>query len=197
MEVPERLHNSEPWAWAVGCCGSHPQRWHVVVASLTCTAAEQLRPAECYAEKSGQAKGLTSSECQSFLKAVLVRLGIRHQHYIVHGRDPSHKGVRVQRLIEDAGHRSILLPPRSTDLEPLEYIVFGNAKSWLAREKPPGVGSWGGGGDAFVRHLKDLDPVKQLGAYGMRLEKVLAMKCRHFKGARFELEPQVGFGCRS
>jgi hypothetical protein len=175
MKAPERLHTSKPRGGLKLAVALIPSLGTVHVQTLTGTTAKMLKPAVRYQTKRGLgARGLASGEYEGFMKSVLAMLKGQGPHIILHDRAPSHVGAGVQSLIKQAGHDCFPLPPRSPDLDPLDYGVFGHAKSWLAREMPPGVASWGELCAAFTSHLKRLDPVKQVGGFVGRLEKVIA-----------------------
>lgn len=157
----------------------------VYVQPLTGTTTKGLKPDARFMTQTGRcARGLTSAEYRDFMQRVLSHVKRRGMHYIVHDRDPSHKGAGVRKLIEEAGHQLILLPPRSPDLDPLDYAVFDNAKAWLARTFPPSGASWEERCEAFMRHLRDLDPVRVVGDYVRRLEDLIAAQGKHFEGRR-------------
>lgn len=185
MEEPERLHASEPRGGLKVGVALISSTGIVYVQALTGTTAKRLKPGARYATQAGhRAKGLTSTEYEAFMQRVLGCVRRRGKHYIVHDRDPSHRGAGGRKLVEGAGHHLILLPPRSPDLDPLDYAVFDNAKKWLAREKPAGMVRWERRCDAFVHHLQRLDPMKVVGNYVQRLQKVIAAQGGHFEGAR-------------
>lgn len=170
-----RLHTSKPRGGLRLAVALIPSRGAVHVQTLTGTTGKKLKPAVQYHTQKGQrAKGLTSREYEGFMKGVLARLKGRGPHIIIHDRDPSHMGAGVKDIIKQAGHNLFVLPPRSPDLDPLDYAVFGHAKNWLARVMPPGVTSWEKRCAAFISHLRGLDPVKQVGNYVARLEMVIA-----------------------
>ena len=55
---------------------------------------------------------------------------------LVHDRDPSHKVRAVRCFLEARGIYNAMLPPRSPDLDPLDYCVFGNAKRVVEGKSP-------------------------------------------------------------
>jgi hypothetical protein len=79
----------------------------------------------------------------------------------------------VTELLEAQGHKIMLLPPCSPDLDSLAYAVFGHTKAWQERAKPSTKVSLGERCAAFVKHLEAVDPQKQAIHYIDRLNMVL------------------------
>src|SRR3569833_2646539 len=79
--------------------------------------------------------------------------------------------MAVTQYLQAPGHMVMLLPPRSPDLAPLDYAVFGHSKTWQQQHLSSAKYSWGERCTAFVKHLEQIDPVRQIGHYMSRLHK--------------------------
>lgn len=177
MDEPARLHTSEPRDALKLGVALIPSTGTVHVQPLTGTTGHKLRPSRKFTTQRGRrASSLSGGEYVSFIRNVLGRLKRGVQHYIIHDREPAHRGTAVRQIIERAGHVPVLLPPRSPDLDPLDYAVFDQAKNWLARERPPCATSWEKRVRGLLAYVNNLDPARLVAGYGARLAKVLSKK---------------------
>ena len=160
-----------------------PAAGTTVVKGLTGTTCADYKPQQQYHTKAGKpAHGITQDEYMDFIRGVLAAHTRRRASVIwVHDRDPSHRTPQVQRLLESEGQQVMLLPPRSPDLDPLDYAVFAHSKGWLERNMPPSRCSWEQRCKAFVQHLEQLDPQRQVEGYIKRLEMVVAEEGGHIE----------------
>jgi hypothetical protein len=147
------------------------------VRTLSGTTTEGMKPAMQFTTKKGgkAATSLTAKEYTAFISSGLGHVRRRSGPYVlVHDREPAHRSMDVKRLVEGAGHMIMLLPPRSPDLDPLDYGVFGGAKAWLERERPAGpTYSWRDRCTAFMDHIQRLQPRNVIGDYQARLRQIL------------------------
>ena len=177
MDEPARLHTSEPRDALKLGVALIPSTGTVHVQPLAGTTGHRLRPSQKFTTQKGtRASSLSSGEYESFIRNVLGRLKRGVQHFIIHDREPAHRGIRVRQLIERAVHTAILLPPRSPDMDPLDYAVFDQAKNWLAKERPSHATSWEKRVRGLLAYVNRLDPVRLVAGYGARLAKVLTRK---------------------
>ena len=160
-----------------------PRAGKTIVKGLSGTTCAEFRPSKHYQTKAGKpATSLTSAEYLDFIKEVLSQLKPHRESIIwVHDRDPSHRTHAVTQYLESQGHKVMLLPPRSPDLDPLDYAVFGHAKAWLERTMPSSMSSWEQRCSAFVKHLQGISPQKQVEHYIQRLELVLEENGGHIE----------------
>jgi hypothetical protein len=150
------------------------------VTGTHCTGFE---PTKAHTTRSGQAAtSLTGAEYKEFIKEVCELLKGRGPMIWVHDRDPAHTSDGVSDLLTSLGHVEMLLPPRSPDLDPLDYAVFGGAKAWLDRERPVLACAWKERCMAFYDHLTHLQPSKLVGHYQDRLEMVVHEHGGHIEG---------------
>ena len=186
MEKPQRLYtaaaaNRGTLKLAVALI---PSKGLIYMQGLTSTTCSQFMPSKKFTTKTGQtASSFTSMEYMDFLKHVLSRAGRRQRVVLVHDREPCHLSAEVGELMREHGHTIMTLPPRSPDLDPLDYAVFGTAKRWLARNWPAGQHDFSARCDAFHSHIASMDPGVLIRGYQLRLRKVLQQKGGHIEGA--------------
>ncbi len=89
---------------------------------------------------------------------------------IVHDRDPTHLSSQVVQLVVV---KVMVLPPRSPDLNPLDYAVISNNKRRLERNRP---GDWDSRRTAMVEHIQKTNPYAHAVGYAKILESVIAAK---------------------
>lgn len=73
------------------------------------------------------------------------------------------------------------LPPRSCDLDPLDYGVFGTVKTATRRDFPL-HDDWDSESAAFLKGLQDFKTKKLVEAFKTRLKKCLARGGKHVEG---------------
>lgn len=156
------------------------------VKALTGTTCASLKPSKTYYTKvsklTEKATDLTGAEYMDFMSVILQQLKEQGRTVIwVHDRTKAHLGVEVTQQLKDQGHTVMVLPPRSPDLDPLDYAVFGNSKLWLQRNATVQKMSWDDQCTAFVEHLEDLNPSTQLAGFKKRLEMVIQEEGGHFE----------------
>lgn len=94
--------------------------------TTTLVAALDVRGVRCSAVFDGP---INRDAFEAFVEQVLVPT-LQPGDVVVMDNLSSHKGVRVQQLIEDAGAEVRYLPPYSPDLNPIE-MVFSKIKQML------------------------------------------------------------------
>lgn len=156
----------------------------MVVQAISGTTWSGYTPTKQYVTRQGKlATGLTGAEYADFIKRVLSRFsrGARskqHKLIFVWDRDPSHVSREVKELLSGTGVQVELLPPRSPDLDPLDYAVFAHSKNWLERT---GLADWDQRCSAFVKRLEGLDVSKQIAGFKERLLNVVAAGGGHIE----------------
>ena len=153
---------------------------------MTGTTCPTLMPTKQYNTKKGDtATSMTSAEYVDVLEGIFrTTSGMRRlpkPAIFFHDRDPSHLPDEVAQVIRDHGMQPELLPPRSPDLDPLDYAVFGHSKRWWRRNFPPVGSSWDVRCAAFVKHLEGLDPSVQVAHYVSRLHRVVDEEGGHIE----------------
>jgi hypothetical protein len=106
---------------------------------------------------------------------------------IVHDRATPHGSHAVKEWLEQLGKRASTLPPRSPDLMPLDYGIFGTVKQALARSTPLHA-EWSQEVSNF-KELLDEAPVEQtIGQFKLRLRAVIEAKGGHIDRALRQLK---------
>lgn len=156
------------------------------VRPLTGTTCASLKPAKQYYTKASKgnkiATSMTQAEYMDFAAEVLELLKEKGCKVIwVHDRDRAHLGEAATQQIQDQGHKVMVLPPRSPDLDPLDYAVFGHSKLWLERNEGVRKLVWDDKCSAFIDHIKRLDPGRQMAGLKKRLEMVIQENGGHIE----------------
>jgi hypothetical protein len=111
----------------------------------------------------------------------------RSEALLVHDRGTPHRSKVVKQWLEEISLKAELMPPRSPDLMPLDYGIFGTCKTDLDR-RPPKPFAW----EARVARFKDLiaqAPVKQtVGVFEKRLSAVVRAGGGHIDLAMKEVK---------
>ena len=147
------------------------------------TYAKYRAKKEYHTKKGAKAESLTSEEYVDILARIKRVLRRSHRNkkrhaYLIHDRDPAHLTEEAAQEVEGTGIQLMTLPPRSPDLDPLNYAVFAHSKTWLKRQNLP---DWDNRCEIYIEHLKHLDPVTQTAGYRARLKKVIAAKGGHIE----------------
>jgi hypothetical protein len=74
--------------------------------------------------------------------------------FVWHDRDPVHRAFATMQWMMHNRVQPILLPPRSPDLDPLDYAVFGRAKRDLRQLEKENALDWDAKCNAFIRLLE-------------------------------------------
>lgn len=154
----------------------------MVVQAFSGTTWSGYAPTKQYINRKKQvATDLTGAEYADFIQKVLRRFrressSKQRKLIFVWDRDPAHGSREVKQLLAGTGVQVEILPPRSPDLDPLDYAVFGHSKNWLARG---GIADWDQRCTAFVKHLESLDAKRQVAGYTRRLLQVVAARGGH------------------
>lgn len=156
------------------------------VKPLIGTTCAALKPSKQYYTKASKGKELatsmTAEEYMDFTAEVMKLLEEKACKVIwVHDRDHAHLEEAVTPQIQHQGHTVMVLPPRSPDLDPLDYAVFGHSKLWLKRDARVRQLSWDDKCLAFVNHIKSLDPSRQMAGLKKRMELVIQENGGHFE----------------
>ena len=96
---------------------------------------------------------------------------------LVHDRSKVHQSEHVKKLLRRLNVVPVLIPPRSPDLDPLDYGVFGTAKHLVPRRGP-----WEERASAFMHALKEMDVSATIKQYPMRLQDCLDCEGGHLHG---------------
>jgi len=98
---------------------------------------------------------------------------------LVHDRDPSHMVRPVCDFLEARGIYNAILPPRSPDLDPLDYCVFGNAKRVVEGRSASTIEEFVRLCIEFVDKIKSTDAVRSTAGFPSRLKAVKQVQGGH------------------
>lgn len=163
-----------------------PAVGETLVKPLTGTTCAALKPSKKYytiaSKGTKQATSMTAEEYTDFASAVLERLkGQRRRLVWIHDRDTAHLRPVATEQLQNQKHLVKVLPPRSPDMDPLDYAVFGHSKQWLRRNARAQNMSWDEQCSAFIKHLEGLDPRRQIAGFRKRLEMVIRENGGHIE----------------
>lgn len=105
---------------------------------------------------------------------------VKRRALLVHVRLPVHKSLQVQRWLEERQLQSKLAPPRSPDLMPLDYGIFGTVKQQLGRELAV-TASWCSRAERFMELLRKRPSSAVFTAFGKRLQACVQAAGGHFE----------------
>ena len=74
-----------------------------------------------------------------------------------------------------------MLPPRSPDLDPLDYAVFGQAKRIMETPRPTSLESFNEACLKIIAKLQGMDAEVQTAGFRARLEMVVAARGGHIR----------------
>lgn len=113
--------------------------------------------------------------------------------FVVHDRDPVHRSTLVQ---EHATHLQgmqkglQLLPPRSPDMQPLDYGIFGTVKTQLDRL----VGlraDWSVRATTFMRLIREASIHRTIDQFPLRLQACIQAGGKHIDHSLKEVKHQL------
>lgn len=100
------------------------------------------------------------------LKRYIERMALVHDRSACH----PHGDINIER--PEAKLTTILAPPRSPDLMPLDYAVFGTVKAELGRLERRDW-TWADRATTFVKLLEDFNPTNAIESFPKRLQNCL------------------------
>jgi hypothetical protein len=100
---------------------------------------------------------------------------------LLHDRDPAHSDKGFLRFAASYNIKPVLLPPRSPDLDPLDYGVFGPAQRALDREVELRPMDFEQQVSFFVGRLLATDTDAGIKALPGRIQRCIAAKGGHFE----------------
>lgn len=190
MKPPERHHTDKQSrrvvnvAVAISICGG------VYVKEVTGTSYQGCEEIQQFNTAKGvAAKSMGGEEYMLFLKDALQHFSAqpafraqRRHALLVHDRSRVHQSKCVQQGLAAMKLESILAPPRSPDLMPLDYGLFGTIKQQLGRELPP-TAKWEAKAPRFMQLLTEASIQAAVEGYRMRLEACIAAGGYHIDEA--------------
>lgn len=140
-----------------------------------------------YTNRAGKvAQGFSEDEYVAFLKELFPEVdqpmqlrGSPGPLALVHDRDPVHLTKKVAEFLQKGGIVNCVLPPRSPDLDPLDYCIFANAKKAAGRRDVESLKDFKDQCAAFEAHIAHLDVAHQTKGYKSRLLRVIEEEGGH------------------
>lgn len=161
-----------------------------VTVPVTGTTFPEYRPAVTYFKKPGQAHtGMGDEEyCHSVVEKILFEMRptssdapVAAPLVWVHDRDTAHSSKFTAAYLEEKGIKPMLLPPRSPDLDPLDYGVFGAVKHKLRREADHKGLKWPQRARRLMGLLKEAQGQAAIEGFATRLWACIAAKGGHIE----------------
>lgn len=143
--------------------------------------AEASKPVPYKAMSAPEYKDKVKEAFDMLLPERLLPPKSRPEMYLFHDRAKVHGGL--EEWLEGQGITEVMLPPRSCDLDPLDYGIFGDAKRLWSHMREEGV-QWDAACSRFKEHLEDLSvqQVKRvLGKLVPRMKAVIASGGGHIE----------------
>lgn len=98
---------------------------------------------------------------------------------LVHDRDPVHQTKEVEDFLHARGIKNCLLPPRSPDLDPLDYCVFGCVKRSVRVVDDTNLDGFKKKCATLESKLGELDVERKTSGFKARLLRVVKAKGGH------------------
>jgi hypothetical protein len=103
---------------------------------------------------------------------------VRESAMLVHDKSKVHMSKPVKKGLEDLALRVVVGPPRSPDLMPLDYGIFGFTKTQLERNLTKHA-NWGDRVQKFKELLRTASPVATIEEFPLRLQACINAKGSH------------------
>jgi hypothetical protein len=163
----------------------------VFIKELTGTSYKGMRKLKKYSlfknKKEQQAKRLTGSEYVDCVRAAWRHFNrqkgfqrVSAQAKLVQDGAKVHTSIVTQKGLQQLGLPTLLISPRSPDLDPLDYSVFGAAKTRLASDLPLSA-TWEQRVARFKEILQAAPVDKAIRQMSLRASACIAAGGRHFE----------------
>jgi hypothetical protein len=190
MEVPQRHHTDRVCRQVVNVAVAMNMVTGTYAKESTGTAYDGCPPMQQYTTGGDTpAKALTSQEYISFLESLVTHLHsnadfcrLHAKPLLVHDRSPVHKSKDVQQWLQREHIDVKLAPPRSPDLMPPDYGLFGTVKQQLSLEMQP-TAPWDPRAERFMQLIRTTPVDKSIMAFTKRLEACIEAGGGHFEQA--------------
>ena len=186
MPRPHRAHAAQPrpssLVLGVAVC-IHGGVYIQEITGTNYTGMEQLK---AYLNKAGDPrKRYGGEEYSDFLQRAWsifmtnTAFRRRSQHaLVIHDRSPAHTAAVVTQTLKDLESKAELLPPRSPDLQPLDYGIFSTSKANLARDRQL-TPDWSGKAIAFKHFIRTSPYESSIRQFKERLDACMRVGGRH------------------
>jgi hypothetical protein len=102
--------------------------------------------------------------------------------FVCHDRATVHRAPCVNTVLTKHGVDQLLLPPRSPDLCPLDYGVFGAAKRWWAKQRDGQRWGWDDLCVGVVEYMRGMNTDAIVSRIVGRWERCVQAGGGHFEG---------------
>jgi hypothetical protein len=193
--VPQKKYSSKGSRRVLNLLVAVNKKNGIFVKELTGTAYNGCKQPQQYRTKEGKdAKALTSEEyIQAATEAVeILRPRGRRSRCVppailVHDRGVTHVSTNLNTEMAKRNVVVVNAPPRSPDLMPLDYAIFGTAKNTNARDLPA-TATW----EEQVAHLEEIlrkvDPGPAVSEFPMRLKACIEAHGEHIESLLHKLK---------
>lgn len=113
----------------------------------------------------------------------------KRQALLVHDRGKAHTSKVVKEGLKVLSLPAVTTPPRSPDLMPLDYGIFGTCKLELDR-RVPRTGAWEARVRTFKELIKNAGVGPTIGQFGDRLQAVIIAGGGHLERALREVRAE-------
>lgn len=133
---------------------------------------------------------LSAPEYRNFLQRALKHFnrqvpGLRRNPKlrIIHDRAKPHTSKLVTQWAQQEGYKVHVLPPRSPDMDPLDYGIFGPFKTWLQMGAAVGGWTWSNKCRKAVAYLEKVDVAPTVKEFPQRLQACIEAEGHHLANA--------------
>ena len=128
---------------------------------------------------------LSAEEYCDALDVIFKEHGLRRhrgqRRFVWHDRARQHSAKLTKAWLEQHALEGIMLPARSSDLDPLDYGVFGGAKRWLRHRLHAEGVSWDEACRDFVARLRSIDAGAVIRELPLRLQTCVQSDGNHLE----------------
>lgn len=176
MQPPQRQHTAAKLRDNLNVAVAISQFGGAYVKETTGTRYPGCPALRTYKDVKGRrALHFSAFECRDFIKAALQHFKQQREFrahlsdvMLVFDRHNVHRSTVVTSWLQKQGISYMLAPPRSPDLMPLDYAVFGAAKLSLSKQLPA-TGAWSDRAHKFLELLRHRPSAAVFDAFKKRL----------------------------
>jgi hypothetical protein len=200
--VPEQYYVDRPQRrnlnLAVACC----IHGGIFIWEATGTDYHGYNPAKVYTKSPGSPyTNMSGAEYSDFITTFWAFFNqkpafraMRHHAVLVHDRYKVHTGRDACASLDRIGLEARPLPPRSPDLDPLDYGVFATSKTKERRERKPGA-TWEDRVSEFKRLINQSSFEHSIQQFPLRLTACIKAGGKHIDEALREVKQEASLKC--
>jgi hypothetical protein len=195
MRSPQRVHSDHTSPRCLVLAVAISMAGGVYMKEMTGTNYDGMQPIQAYSARDGRpCKRYGGEEYSDFVRDMLMhfkhKLQFRRQiqhALLVHDRSRAHTAEVVSDTLSHMRLRSQLLPPRSPDMQPLDYGIFSTSKAKLARDLEA-KSDWSRRVASFKNLIESLPFQKSIEQFVKRLKACISANGQHFEHALSRVE---------